>query len=353
MEGERAASMSIQRTDPRTFFLTNTDANVRISRTMRLAPPLQRRWRGGQGELNWDKLGSLIPIVFAARTGIPILVVATAASAAATASATGTCRRTIFVATTTTTIVERTSLRSSSSSRGTIVRTRRTSSAAVPAAAANAGATATAIAARAAFFTRRAFAFGVCEVHDEAPATNVDTTKPFDGIFCRFGACHRDKPEAALAPVGIHGQVHTHDRSCTGRADHCLNLLNTRVVRQVAYVERAIGRADGSGRAAEAAAATSHSSVNTRTTATTGTTKAGTSRLTTGRFGLERSHRDRLASLKRPIERLTRRVRLCTRRERHEPETTRPPCRAILRQTHLDDIASSRLEETAKNIFGD
>lgn len=209
-----------------------------------------------------------------------------------------------------------------------------------------------------AFFTRGTFTFGMRKVHDETSTTNVDATQSFDGTFGCFGAGHRDKPEAALATVGIHGQVHANDWACAGRRDHRFDFFDARVVRQVAYVECAIRCACRAARraaeaAATAASTTAHAAVTTRPATTTGTTKSANTGLTTRRLGLEWSNRDRLASLKRPIERLTCRVRLCARRERHEPETTRPPSRAILRQTHFDDIASSGLEKAPKHIFGD
>lgn len=237
--------------------------------------------------------GSLVPVVIhAAGARIPVLV---ATSTAATATATA-WRSFTIVSTSAPTIIECATLRRRrSGSAATIAAaTAATGEAAATATTGEAAATAIA-AATTAFFTRRSLAFGMRKIYDETTTTNVDAAKTFDRTFGCFCACHRDKPEAALATIGVHGQVHAHDGASASRSDHCFDLFDARVVRQVAYVERAVRCASGTARAAaEAAATAAHSAAaTTRTSASTRTTKAGTrSAFTTGRLSLERSNRD-------------------------------------------------------------
>ncbi len=159
----------------------------------------------------WDK--SIVPIVLAASSRIPVLVAPTATAAAATASASAG-RSLAVVSATSSSIVECASL----------LRRRRATAATTAAAAADKPATAAAKPTTTAakpttawsFFTRGTFAFGMSKIDNEASAANVDTAQSFDGTFGRFRAGHRDKPEAAFATIGVHGQVNSNDGARAG-----------------------------------------------------------------------------------------------------------------------------------------
>jgi hypothetical protein len=49
------------------------------------------------------------------------------------------------------------------------------------------------------------------KVYDETSTSNIDAAQAINGTFCGFSAGHRDKPEAAFATIGVHGQVNAHD----------------------------------------------------------------------------------------------------------------------------------------------
>src|SRR5262249_8322818 len=134
---------------------------------------------------------------------------------------------------------------------------------------------------------------------------------------------------AALAAVGVHGEVDADDGARAGAGDEALDLLLRGVVGEVAHVEGAIGRCRG------AAAAAAPEPAAARRTASDAVA-AGTT-LTPGRLRLEGPDRDRLAALERPVEGLARSARLLLSRQGHEPEPTRPAGRAILGEAHLDD----------------
>lgn len=153
---------------------------------------------------------SIIPIVLAASSCIPVLV----ASAAATATAAGAGRTFAVMGATTSSVVERTALLRRRSCVSVGASATAATAAAEPAAAKPTAATAAAKPTAAwSFFTRGTFAFGMSKVDDEASTTNIDTAQSFDGTFGRFSAGHRDKPEAAFATVGVHGQVNANDRT--------------------------------------------------------------------------------------------------------------------------------------------
>src|SRR5262249_4176066 len=106
-------------------------------------------------------------------------------------------------------------------------------------------ATVTTAAAITALRPRRALAFGVREIDDEAPAAKIRLFQCVGGCLRRFCARHRHEAEAALATIRIGRQMDADDASrssARNAVDERLDLLLRAIVREVPDVQRAIRR---------------------------------------------------------------------------------------------------------------
>src|SRR5260370_29064653 len=89
--------------------------------------------------------------------------------------------------------------------------------------------------------TRRSLSFRVRQVHDEAPAPQVCGAERLGCRFCGVRACHGHEPEAALAAVGVHRQVHAHNAVSDCTVDQPLHLLDGCVVGPLSHVQASVG----------------------------------------------------------------------------------------------------------------
>ena len=163
----------------------------------------------------------------------------------------------------------------------------------------------------------RALAFGMGQIHDQPPASEIGAAQLVRGELGCFGACHRHEAESSLSSVGIHRKVNANDTVRRNTVDERLHFLSGGVVWQISYVECSVRRLLGSPARA------------TRTSAGAGRARP-TWGISAGRLGLKRTHGNRLASLDRAVEGITRRLGLLRRRQRDESETPGPTGHPVL-----------------------